>query len=265
MNLRAKSSQNPAYGIAILTLGSVVLTGLLLFRTMSGGEDKGPDSARIRASFLPATMSGFGDNGVFGYYRDGERVARCEYTWDDAGGFRNRGEVNIAGHLGSYETVVDVDTQGMWRRVSYYRPNEDTVFLDRRDGFVARSYGNRHSYLYPESGAIILGDWSPALFSLVAAASPSAVGQEDSLPILLLPGTVVEGVVKRLADRNVRVDGRSTELYGVALSYGEASQANIWTDLRYRVLYCELPAESAYFVREGYEELHELLRRGAKG
>jgi putative CocE/NonD family hydrolase len=204
---------------------------------------------------LPASMAGFSDSGTFGLYVNEEKLATITFTWKADGTFENQGTLTFAGQIVKQALKIKPDGDGRFLTITQESPRGD-VSLVREGGVVRKTSKGKTVTINLKPGTILFENFSPALVSQAVKAYDRARGGKQSLHILVLPGTMLEGSLERkdIVDRSV--GGRDRKFTRYLYAFGGVD-VTLWMDEQEKLALAEVPAQKAAYIRDGFEILRQ--------
>jgi len=219
-----------------------------------GQAQAGAETQRPQA--LPASLSGFSDEGTFLRYVGEKPVVKISFKWQADGAFENRRLSIGDGQDVSGVTKVIPDKDGRWVKISVEGPNGVTNIA--REGDAARvTFKDQTETVTLKSGAVLFGALAPALMSQPVRLYDRVKGGKQVFPVFRLgAGDMVEASLE-LKDKVKRsVRGKELELtrYIYRLPMVDFT---LWVDAEGKLYLAENQMDHSFFVREGYEALHQ--------
>ncbi len=203
---------------------------------------------------LPS-ISGTPDEGVFRLYVNEEVVETSRFTWNADGSFHTENVLGIAGQSAKTTLEISVDKAGVWTQMNMETP-AGPVTVAREDS-VARIAGHdKTSTVNLKPGTILFENFSPALMRLAVDRYDAAEGGKQTFPLFIVPSVVMDGTIERLDPVERVVAGRDMKL--AQYRYGlPGVDVTILLDPSGKVVFGDVPAQHAAYVREGYESLRQ--------
>jgi putative CocE/NonD family hydrolase len=208
------------------------------------------------AEALPAKLSGFSDAGVFHLYKDEEILVRINFTWKEDGNFENKSVLEFGGQKQIFSTTITTDKDGYWIKIEGTAQLVGKYSMERTAEKVKTTFGKKTQDHTLKAGAVLFEDFSPALMSLCVRAYDAAKGGKQPLPMVAVPGAQLDVTLERKDKVERSVAGKDLKLTRYVLSIGKLD-LTIWADGDSKVYLCEIPAQSAAYVRDGYEALRK--------
>jgi uncharacterized protein len=207
------------------------------------------------AEVLPAKLSGFSDSGVFHLYRDEEILVRIAFTWKEDGSFESKGVLEFAGQKVSTGFTITPDKGGYWSKIEGTSRLGKYV-VEREADKVKGTLNNKKNTVALKAGAVLFEDFSPALMTLSVRAYDAAKGGKQTLPMVVVPVTLLDVTLERKDTVERSVAGKDLKLtrYHLAIA---STDITVWADAAGKIYLADVPAQSAAYVREGYEALRK--------
>ncbi|NLG42448.1 MAG: hypothetical protein GX547_04315, partial [Phycisphaerae bacterium] len=217
------------------------------------GQDEPPASLPADAG-PPASMAGFSDEGAFDIYRAEERLVRTTFTWRADGSYETQTVVSLGGQSMTFTGKITPDAEGRFSRMEFDLPTGQQVF--EREGVQVRFTHKEVKRTFTlRQDAVPFENMSPAFMSLAVRRYDRAAGGQQTMPLLMLNALAVmdgsleflDSVERSVGGRDLKFDRYKFAIPGVDLT--------VWADETGKVYFVDVPAQRAYYVREGYEEL----------
>jgi putative CocE/NonD family hydrolase len=204
---------------------------------------------------LPAKLSGPGDAGAFHLYKDEEVLARIRFTWKEDGSYQSKAVLELGGQKLPMSLTITPDKEGRWVKIE--GDGQAGKFSLAREGDkVKRKLGKKTSTFALRPGAVLFESFSPALLSQAVRAYDTAKGGKQTLPMVIIPGGLVDVTLQRKDTVERGVAGKDLKLTRYLLSL-PGVDVTVWAGPAGKVYLGEVPAQSAAYVREGYESLRK--------
>lgn len=218
------------------------------------GQDEPPASLPADAG-PPASMAGFSDEGAFDIYRAEERLVRTTFTWLADGSYETQTVVSLGGQSMTFTGKITPDAEGRFWRMEFDLPTGQQVF-EREGAQVRFTHKEVKRTFTLRQDAVPFENMSPAFMSLAVRRYDRAAGGQQTMPLLMLNALAVmdgsleflDSVERSVGGRDLKLDRYKFAIPGVDLT--------VWADETGKVYFVDVPAQRAYYVREGYEELH---------
>lgn len=234
-----------------------VTAALLAAQEVTGPEAPGPvvpGEARPIPG-LPAGMSGFSDEGVFHVYLEDQRIGRIAFSWAADGTFENRYALSVDGQAAEVELKIFPDTDGRFQYLTV-QSAQGLVTVERNGDRMVRRFNDEDMTLLLWPNTMMFENYSPALFAQALRAYDHEKGGQQSFPVFIIPRFVKEVVLEYRGSVERSIDGRDRRfrryMYHVA-----GVEAVVWLDPDGKVCYADVPAQQAWYVREGFESLRK--------
>jgi hypothetical protein len=202
---------------------------------------------------VPASLSGFSDEGVFHIYVNEDPLVEIQFTWEKDGKFSNTSTLTMAGQ--SVTTVVEIETDkdGRWTKIIQRSPQGLMEFI-RKGSTVTRTFKEKTITIELKDRAVLFENFSPALISQSVRAYDKDKGGKQTLPLFIIPGAMEEASLEWKEELERSIGGKDMRfqeyLYGLP-----GVDITLWVDEGGRLYLADVPAQNAAYVREGYEIL----------
>jgi hypothetical protein len=201
----------------------------------------------------PAPLSGFKDEGVFLLYVNEDRVATLKFQWQADGNFHNQAVISIAGQTVTITDTIVPDSDGHWVKITTQSPQGPVTAV--REGDVARrTFKEKTEIVNLKPGAVLFGNYAPALMSQAVRLYDKAKGGKQTLPLLIIPGVLRE-VSLEYKDKVERSIGGKDVAFARFVYGVPGVDITVWVDADGKLYLADVPAQHAAYVREGYEAL----------
>jgi len=212
-----------------------------------------PPTETGRSPAVPATLSGFGDNGVFLLYKNEERIVTINFEWRPDGTFVNEHTLSLAGQSVSSKMRIDPAESGPWSEISMETPLGPVSIS--RDGDSCRIACKKETQtVILKPGVALWENFAPALMSQPVRLYDRAKGGKQTFPLFILPERVIDASLELLDTVDRTIGGRDLTFnrYRYDLS---SVHLILWTDDGGKLYLADVPDQHAAYVREGYEML----------
>ena len=150
---------------------------------------------------------------------------------------------------------ITPDAEGRFWRMEFDLPTGQQVF-EREGAQVRFTHKEVKRTFTLRQDAVPFENMSPAFMSLAVRRYDRAAGGQQTMPLLMLNALAVmdgsleflDSVERSVGGRDLKLDRYKFAIPGVDLT--------VWADETGKVYFVDVPAQRAYYVREGYEELH---------
>jgi putative CocE/NonD family hydrolase len=212
-----------------------------------------PPAKPAEAPPLPLPLSGYSDEGVFFLYVNEVRFATTNFQWKTDGSFESKRTLSLGGQSVEQSFKVTPGKDGRWNKIAVDSPRGPVTL--ERDGDVARRTlkGKVETInLKPNSG--MFENFSPVLMTGLVRLYDQAKGGKQTFPVFAVPAMFTDVTVERREPVERSVGGRDVKFARYA--YGMLGiDINLWLDPAGKLVFAEVPAQHAAYVREGYEIL----------
>jgi putative CocE/NonD family hydrolase len=230
-----------------------LVAGLAL-TAAAGPQDKKADP--VPGEVPSAKMAGLSDSGTFHLYVNEEILLRSTFTWKADGTFESKTAMESGAKV-TINLTITPDKDGYWTKIDGAKG--DTKIALARDGEkLAGTYGAKKISAKLKPGTILWDGVSAALFSQFVRAYDQDKAGGQTLPMLALPGTVLDVTIERKDTVERTVAGKDLKLTRYQLTFTKDQVLTLWADAAGRIFLVEVSAQQAAFVREGYESLRKV-------
>ncbi len=232
---------------------SLVGVGGMTPVTVRAQEGAGKAPEQKEAGGLPASLSGFSDEGQFTLYKNESPLATMSYRWLTDGSFEGEAKLSMAGQTVETKLKITPDSDGRWSSMSM-ETSLGTVEV-QRDGHTARiTFDEKTDTLTLKPNTMLFENLTPALMSQAIRAYDRKEGGKQTFPLFIVPQVVMEGSLE-LKDRVERSIG-GKDMKFTRYTYGVPGvDVIVWTDAAGKLYLADVPAQHAAYVRAGYESL----------
>jgi putative CocE/NonD family hydrolase len=238
---------------SVLLYEALALMGLGSLTTFVQGSAQEPATSPPAA--LPAPLSGFSDEGVFLLYQNEDRLATVSFKWQADGTYEGRSTLSMAGQTVNSSLKIVPDKDGRWTRISMESPQGRTELV-REGGLVRRTVKEKVDTITLKPGAVLFGNFTPALISQAVRLYDRAKGGRQTFPLFILPGVMMEAALDMKDKVERSVAGRDLPLTQFVYSV-PGVDLTAWVDADGKLYLVDAPSQHAVFVREGYEALRK--------
>ncbi len=227
--------------------------GLLATASATAQPETTATQPEEHESGLPATMSGFADEGVFHLYKNESRLATMTFTWKKDGSFNGKSTLTMAGQSVDSSIRCEPDQDGRWLTISMETPLGPVEV--QRDGSKATiTHKDETETLMLKPGTMLFENFTPALMSQAVRAYDFEKGGKQEFPLFIVPAVVMEASLEFKDQVERTVEGRDMTFR--RLTYGVPGvDVTVWADKAGRIYLGDVPSQHAAYVREGYESL----------
>jgi putative CocE/NonD family hydrolase len=239
----------------VRTLLSLLFT-LLTLPGLAWAEDPPRKPAETKsAPGLPASLSGFEDEGAFSVYRNEERLVTMTCKWQKDGTFDSTSVLALAGQKVTQKLHITPDKDGRWTKMTFDTPLGPSVFERTQDGAQHTQKKTTSINLKPDTR--LFENFSPALLSQAVRHYDQTKGGKQKAPVLILNGGIILDFTLERKDRVERsIGGKDVKFTRYAYSIA-GTDLILWIEESGKLDFAEVPAQHVVYVRDGFE----LLRR----
>lgn len=211
-----------------------------------------------KAEALPASLSGFSDEGIFRIYVNEEPLAEIHFKWDKNGNFSNSATLKLAGQSVTVDTKIEVDKEGRWLGI-FQKSSQGTAALKREGGMVARRIVTATSKeikdtieLKPQ--VVLFDNYGPALMSQMIREYDLKKGGRQNFQVFILPGAQMEAGLEIKEEEERSISGKDMKFRKYLYEF-PGIDITLWVDETGKLFLASVPVQGAFYVRDGYEEL----------
>lgn len=239
--------------IRILIIALLILPFLSFSAHRSILQTEPQKAEEKKTEVLPASLSGFSDEGIFRLYVNEDPLVEISFKWEKSGKFSNTSILTMAGQSVTTTTEIETDKEGKWTKIIQKSPQGTMEFI-REGCIVTRTFKEKTVTIELKDGAVLFENFSPALISQSIRAYDTNKGGKQTIPIFIIPGAMKEvslemqeEVERSIAGKDMKFKKFLYELPGVDIT--------LWVDDKDILYFADVPAQSAAYVREGFEIL----------
>ena len=221
-------------------------------------RERSPAVQERGSEALPVPLAGFEDGGKFWVYLNEEPIAEILFNWAKSGAISSTATVKMAGQELTIETKIESGADGIWTRISQSSP-QGKAELTRKGHVVERTLVSptgkeTRDTIELKPGVVLFDNNGPALVSQMIRFYDGGKGGKQKFQVLVLPGGQVEVTLEQKQDEERAVAGEDRRFRTYLLELGGVDII-VWTDESGKVFLGSVPAQGAFYVRDGYEEL----------
>jgi len=209
--------------------------------------------ARAESGDIAGPISGPPDQGTYRLFVNEEPIITTHFTWAETGAYQADYTVAVAGQEARTEFSIETDANGLWTAMKLETPR-GPVTVAREDSTVRVTHNEQTAILTLRPGTILFENFNPALIALAVRAYDREQGGKQTFPIFIIPSIVMDGTLERLDTVERMVGGQDLALTRYRLGL-PGVDVTVFLDAQGRVVYGDVPAQHAAYVREGYEAL----------
>jgi len=241
---------------ALSALAAMILVAAIFIPILARGEV--PTVQEKRGEALPATLAGFEDRGTFRVYVNEEPALEILFDWAKNGSISSTATLKMAGQTATIETKIEAGQDGVWNRI-FQSSAQGKAELTRTAGTVARTLTTPTGKEIKDTielkpGVVLFDNYGPALASQMIRLYDGGKGGKQKFQVFILPGAQVEATLEQKEKEARTVAGQDLGFRTYLLELGGVD-ITIWTDESGKVFLGSVPAQGAYYVRDGYEDL----------
>jgi len=201
----------------------------------------------------PASLKGFGDEGVFRIYQNEDPVMQINFKWEKSGRFTNKAVLSMAGQTATYEMEIMTDADGLWTQILEKTPM-GPVEVKRDKNIATITFKEKTVTVKIKEGAVFFENNSPALISQSLRLFDRNKGGEQTFPLYIIPAPMAEVKIEFLGKTERNVAGKDVTFYTYLFKLPDMD-VTMWADAENRLYLADIPAQKAAYVRDGYEIL----------
>lgn len=235
---------------------------LLMFLAVAGqlswAQETPPAEKAItdeEAAKLPydMPMAGFEDSGTFRLFVNEEPLGAIDFRWDKDGRFANTFTMSMAGQTNTVETLVTPDEKGVWKKIEV-KTAPGTMVLEREGRLIRRTFREQQAVFHLEEKSILFDNYGPALQALVIRQYDQARRGKQELSIYVSGAVILKAAIERQDDVERAIEGRDMKFARYLFTL-HTVDITLLLDEAGRIVLESVPAQNAYFVRQGFEVL----------
>jgi putative CocE/NonD family hydrolase len=211
-------------------------------------EPKPPDKPA-----LPLPLSGYQDEGVFLLYQKETRLATMTFKWQTDGSFESKSTLSLAGQTVHSSVKITPDKEGRWVKILLDSPRGLTT-VERTGGVAKKTFKDKVETVNLKPDAGLFESFCPALMTQLVRQYDQAKGGKQKFPLLVAGGPVVDATLERKDPAERSIQGKDVKfsryLYDI-----QGVDVTLWLDPAGKLVFGDVPAQHAAYVREGYELL----------
>jgi putative CocE/NonD family hydrolase len=216
-------------------------------------QDNAQKPADTKPAALPASLSGFSDEGTFHLYKNEDKLATITFKWQSDGSFENKSTMSMAGQTVKQSLSITPGKDGRFTKIAMETPL-GPMTLEREGETARRTVKGKTETVTIKSGAVLFDNFSPALISQAVRLYDKAKGGKQTIPLLVLPGVagnltleMKDTAERPLHGRDMKFTRFTYSLFGIDIT--------AWMDTEGKLALADVPVQHAAYVREGYELL----------
>jgi len=244
---------SPKSSIRILIFIALLLPFLAFSITWSLPQTEQKATEEKKTEALPASLSGFSDEGIFRLYVNEDPLAEISFKWEKEGKFSSTSTLTMAGQSVTTTLEIQTDKEGRWTKIIQKSPQGTMEFI-REGSIVTRTFKEKIVTIELKDGAVLFENLSPALISQSVRAYDKNKGGKQTIPLFIIPGAMEEASLEIKEEVERSIAGKDIKfqkfLYGIP-----GVDITLWVDDEDRLYFADVPAQSAAYLREGYEIL----------
>jgi hypothetical protein len=212
-------------------------------------------AAATTALAQPASLAGIKDEGTFLVYQNETRIVTSNCKWQTDGSLEIKSTIAMGGQSVTSTTRIALGKGGLWSTITDSGPAGTAILI--RDGDKARRIiKDKTEIIDIKPGARLFHNFGPVLMGQAVVLYDKAKGGKQTFPLVILPGVAMEAslefkdkVERSLGGKDLQFERYTYYLPGVDIT--------VWVDSAGKFYFADVPAQHAFYVREGYEALGE--------
>jgi uncharacterized protein len=200
-----------------------------------------------------APLGGFADEGTFHLYVNEEPILTNRFAWKPDGNYTGECTLSVAGQSIQTGITVTPGPDGTWMEMALRTPTGTAQVL-RSDSTAVITEKGETSTVVLRDGTILFENYNPALMSMAVRRYDARKGGKQILRAFIVPAAAVdvgieleESIERSVHGTDIRLNHYIYSLPGV--------DVQLYVDDAKRVIWGDVPAQHAAYVREGYESL----------
>jgi uncharacterized protein len=200
-----------------------------------------------------ASLGGFQDEGTFRLYVNEEAILTNHFVWKSDGAYTGDCTISVGGQSVSSSIIVTPGPDGTWMEMKLQTPTGPVEIL-RSDSTAVIVAEEKPSTVFLKDGTVLFENYNPALMSMAVRSYDSQRGGKQVLRAFIVPVAAVDVAVEQMETLERDVNGADIRLTHYAYSL-PGVDVQLYVDAEKRVIWGDVPAQHAAYVREGYESL----------
>jgi uncharacterized protein len=213
------------------------------------GQEKG-----VAARPLP--LSGFADAATFHLYSNEDPVATMTISWKADGTYDSHFVLSFAGQSVKGSSKIVPSADGIWKTIQIESPRGNST-ITREGNTAHRVSKTRNTTIKLKPNTALFDNYSPLLICQAIRAYDPAKAGKQTIPVLVLPGALVDATIERLDAVERNVGSRDVKLSRYVYSLGGV-EITVWLDPAGKLLLADVPSQRAAYVRDGFEALRKV-------
>jgi putative CocE/NonD family hydrolase len=211
------------------------------------------DTSAEREEFFLPPISGIQDEATYYLYVNEQILVTQHFAWREDGTYTGEYTLSMAGQSVKSSLAIDVDSTGVWTKMKMDTPQGPADIV--REGNVAKITSRKEaSTVCLKPGTILFENFSPALMSLAVRSYDQEEGGKQTFPVFIIPSVVMDASLERIDSVERAVSGQDVKL--TRYTYGlPGVNVTLYVDEKGRVVFGDVPAQHAAYVRRGYESM----------
>lgn len=236
--------------------GRAVLLGLTAM-LLAPPPESDAQSTTKPAGGLPAPLTGVDDTATFLLFKNEERLATMKSALKADGSLTADCTLSFAGQSVESKVTITPDADGRFQRMTHQSAAGEVLMV--RDGTTLTiTHKGKDTTVELKENVVLFENFTPVLMSQALRRYDAKQGGKQALSILFVGSAIqMNGSLEPLEPVERTVDGRDYRFLRYA--YGVPGvDITVWADEAGKLYLADVPAQRAYYVREGFEALrHE--------
>lgn len=207
------------------------------------------------AEGLPVSMAGFSDEGTFYLYKNEDRIMTSRFKWQTDGRFEATNTLAMAGQSAEFKFTFTPDAEGRFSRIEIDQPQGPATV--EREGSLGRIvFKEQKATVTFKPDTILFENFTPVFMTQAVQRYDRAKGGRQTFPVFIVGRVVIDAALE-YTDSVERTVGGRDYTFDRFTYYFPGVDIHIWADAGAKVYLADVPAQRAYYAREGYESLRK--------
>jgi putative CocE/NonD family hydrolase len=235
----------------------ILISACAVVLAMAGSNLTSPalraDEPPAKAAALPLSLAGFKDEGTFHIYQNETQVATITFKWNPDGSYEGKTTIALAGQKVNQSIAITPDKDGRWTKIALETPR-GPINIERDNGVAKYTLKDKPKSvdLKPDSG--IFDNSGPVLAAADIRRYDQAKGGKQTFPVFAPPVAILDVTIERKDPADRSISGRDVHFTRYSYSFS-GLDLMLWFEPAGKLVFIDIPAQHAAFVREGYELL----------
>lgn len=200
-----------------------------------------------------AALGGFEDEGTFHVYVNEQPILTNQFVWKMDGSYTADCTLAVAGQSVQMGIAIKPGPDGTWMEMAMNTPVGPVQVL-RSDSTAVVTVKGQTSTVVLRDGTILFENFNPALMSMAVRGYDPRKAGKQFLRAFIIPDANVEVGLEFKESLERSVNGRDVRLAHYVMSH-PGVDVQLYVDDAKRVIWGDVPAQHAAYIREGYEAL----------